>query len=94
MIIVAGHIRVDPAGREDYLDSCREVVSLARVAEGCLDFSIAADLLESDRINIYERWETRETLDAFRGSGTGDDQSAAIRAADVREFFYDREVKL
>lgn len=94
MIIVAGHLRVDPAGREAYLETCREVVALARVAPGCLDFSLTADLLDADRINIFERWATVAELADFRGSGTDGEQGAAILDADVREFYYDREVKL
>lgn len=94
MIIVAGHLRVDPAYRDQYLDSSVEVVTRARAATGCLDFSLAADLLELDRINIYERWESRALLDAFRGSGPDEDQSASILAAEVSEFYYDREEKL
>lgn len=94
MIIVAGYLRVDPAQRGAYLDTCVDVMRQARATEGCFDFGLSADLLESDRINIYERWATREALDEFRGSGTDDEQGAQILGADVREFFYDREVAL
>ena len=36
-IVVAGHLMVEPADRTAYLVDCREVVSLARLAAGCLD---------------------------------------------------------
>ena len=59
-IVVAGHLIVDPAGRAAYLADCREVVRQARLAAGCLDFAISADLLDPGRINIFERWESRK----------------------------------
>ncbi|MEJ7561171.1 MAG: hypothetical protein WKF45_01440 [Ilumatobacteraceae bacterium] len=42
-----------------------------------------ADRLEPDRINVFEQWETVADVEAFRGSGPSDDQSAAIRDAAV-----------
>jgi quinol monooxygenase YgiN len=86
MVIVAGHIVVDPQQRDDYLSGCVEVVRQARHAAGCLDFSISADLLDPGRINIFERWESRAAVDAFRGSGPSDEQGAAILAASVSEY--------
>jgi quinol monooxygenase YgiN len=86
MIIVAGHVIVDASARDGYLASCEEVVRLARIAPGCLDFAIGADLLDDTCVNVYERWASREELEAFRGSGPSDDQSAAIRSASVEEY--------
>ena len=86
MIIVAGHITVDPDQRESYLAGCVSVVEQARRATGCLDFAVTADLLDAGRINIFERWESQAAVDAFRGSGPGDDQSAAMRSASVAEY--------
>ncbi|NMN97854.1 putative quinol monooxygenase [Antrihabitans stalactiti] len=94
MIIVAGHLRVDPADRASYLDTCQEVVTLARGTKGCLDFALSADIVDADRINILERWETLEDVQAFRGEGTGDDLGARILGADVREFEASSETKL
>jgi quinol monooxygenase YgiN len=86
MIIVAGHVIVDASARDDYLASCEEVVRLARIAPGCLDFAIGADLLDDTCVNVYERWASREELEAFRGSGPSDEQGAAIRSASVEEY--------
>ncbi|WP_067864206.1 putative quinol monooxygenase [Nocardia shimofusensis] len=86
MVVVAGHIMVDPARREEYLAGCVTVVEQARRARGCLDFAIGADLVEPGRINVFERWATREDVEAFRGSGPEDGQSAAILEASVAEF--------
>ena len=86
MVIVAGHIVVAPEDRDDYLSGCIEVVRQARLAPGCLDFSLSADLLEPGRVNIFERWESQAAVEAFRGSGPSDEQGAAIQAASVAEY--------
>ncbi|WP_181781885.1 putative quinol monooxygenase [Pseudonocardia pini] len=86
MLIVAGHLTVDPAGRDAYVAECAQVVELARAAEGCLDFTITADVLDAGRINVYERWAAEEPLLAFRGSGPSGDQQTQILAADVKRY--------
>jgi quinol monooxygenase YgiN len=86
MVIVAGHLVVDPQQRDDYLAGCVEVVRQARRAPGCLDFSLTADLLEPGRVNIFERWESQAAVEAFRGSGPSDEQGAAIVSASVAEY--------
>jgi quinol monooxygenase YgiN len=85
-VVVAGHLMVDPACRADYLDGCIDVVRQARSANGCLDFAISADLLDSGRINVYERWESQAAVETFRGSGTIEEQGPAIVSACVAEF--------
>jgi quinol monooxygenase YgiN len=86
MVIVAGHIVVEPHQRESYLADCVSVVEQARHAPGCLDFSVSADLVEPGRVVIFERWESRAAVEAFRGSGPSDEQSAAVLAASVAEY--------
>jgi hypothetical protein len=54
MVIVAGHITVDPEPRESYLAGSMTVVEKARRADGCLDFAITADLLDPGRVNLFE----------------------------------------
>jgi quinol monooxygenase YgiN len=78
VIIVAGAIIVDPDGRDAYLEGCVSVVSAARRAQGCLDFALSPDLLESGRINVYERWTSDEDLHRFRKSGPDEGQLAAL----------------
>jgi quinol monooxygenase YgiN len=83
MIVVSGAIYVDEADRDAYVRDCREVIVAARQAEGCVDFHIAPDPIEPDRINVYEQWESVEAVETFRGSGPSSDQAAAIRDARV-----------
>jgi quinol monooxygenase YgiN len=60
MVIAAGHITVEPQQREAYLAGCVSVVEQARRAAGCLDFAITAAVLDSGRVNTFERWESQE----------------------------------
>ncbi len=59
MVIVAGHITVEPQQRESYLAGCVRIVEQARRAVGCLDVAICADLVDPGRVNIFERRESR-----------------------------------
>ena len=86
MIVVAGALTVDPDRRDAYLRGCTEVVSAARVAQGCLDFALSPDLLEPGRINVFERWNSNEDLVRFRGSGPDDGQRAALLDVQVGEW--------
>jgi quinol monooxygenase YgiN len=86
MVIVAGHIVVDPQQRESYLADCVSVVEQARRTPGCLDFTITADLVDAGRIDIFERWESQAAVDAFRSSGPSDEQAAAILAASIADY--------
>ena len=86
MIVVAGHLVVRPEDREHHLKGCASVVEQARSSPGCLDFAITADLVDSGRIDIFERWESQAALEMFRGSGPSDEQGAAVLAASVAEY--------
>lgn len=86
MVIVAGHLLVAPEAREAYLAGCVTVVEQARSAPGCLDFAISADLTDPGRINIFERWDSQESVEVFRGSGTNSEQNAEIAGASVAEY--------
>lgn len=86
MIIVSGKIYVRPGTRDGFVAQSSEAVEVARQTEGCQDFVVAADPVEADRVNVYEEWASVEALLAFRGDGPGDDLSANIVRAAVREY--------
>ncbi|OBJ04265.1 putative quinol monooxygenase [Mycobacterium sp. 1465703.0] len=86
MVIVAGHVVVDPTKRDEYLSGWVEVVRQARRTPGCLDFSLSADLIEPSRINVFESWESRAAIEAFRDSGASDGQGPAIVSVAVAEY--------
>lgn len=86
MLIIAGHLVIAGGERDRYLDGCRDVVAAAREAPGCLDFALAADLLDPDRITVYERWDAEADLERFRGSGADDEQLDVIVDAEVSRY--------
>ena len=86
MIIVAGALIVDPAGRDRYLEQCASVVVAARQAPGCLDFALSPDRLDRRRINVFERCDGEENLHRFRGSGPDSDQLGALLEIKVTEY--------
>ena len=86
MIIIAGSLRVDADDRDGYLAAAADIDRLARRAPGCLDFAQTADLLDPERINVYERWESDEDLVRFRTSGGPQPDLPDLRSADVRKY--------
>jgi quinol monooxygenase YgiN len=83
-VIVSGTLHVDPAERDAYLEARVPILAHARQAPGCLDFSLSADLLEGGRINVYERWRSREDLLAYRsGDGPDLDDDIEVTSAQV-----------
>jgi quinol monooxygenase YgiN len=84
-IIVSGSLYVDPAHRDAYLQARVPILAHAREAPGCLDFSLSADLLDAGRVNVYERWRSREDLLAYRaGDGPQLEDNIAVARADVQ----------
>jgi quinol monooxygenase YgiN len=84
LIIVSGTLHVDPAQRDAFLAARVPILEHARAAPGCLDFSLSPDLLDAGRVNVYERWTSREELLAYRaGDGPPLDDSVPVTAADV-----------
>jgi quinol monooxygenase YgiN len=86
MIIVAGYLEVRESDRDRYVADCAEAVAAARRTDGCLDFAVSADAVDPGRVNVFERWQTRELLLAFRGQGPGDDIRSRILHANVAEY--------
>jgi quinol monooxygenase YgiN len=86
LIIVSGKLYVHAHAREEYLRGCVSVIEQARRAHGCLDFVLAADPIEPDRINVYERWESDADLEVFRGAGPEDEQMSQLLDVQVETY--------
>lgn len=69
MYIVSGYPIIAPKRRDEYLSRCTDIVAEARAEPGCVDFALSADLLQPDRVNVFECWQDVESLDRFRESG-------------------------
>ena len=89
MIIIAGSLLLEAADRPRYLAAVADVARQARAARGCLDFVQAADPIDPERINIFERWESDGDLERFRASGEPGEEDPAVpplRTAHVRKY--------
>ena len=82
---MSGWLRVDADARDEYLASCVPVIEAARAALGCLDFHLAPDPLEPERINVFEQWESAAAVESFRGSGPDPGHQSAIVDAHVEQ---------
>lgn len=71
IIIIAGHVRIAPEKRDDAVAAFAAMVERARAQDGCLDFAIGADPLDADRLNLFECWRDRASLDAWRKIAKG-----------------------
>ncbi|HEY5195682.1 MAG TPA: antibiotic biosynthesis monooxygenase [Solirubrobacteraceae bacterium] len=81
---MSGALHVDPAQREEYLAERVAIIAHARRAAGCVDFSLSPDMLDAGRINVYERWHSRDDLLAYRaGDGPEVDDRIALSGAAV-----------
>jgi quinol monooxygenase YgiN len=86
MLIIAGTLTITAGERDHYLERCHGIVARARSAEGCLDFSLAADLIDPDRITVYERWASDDDLQRFRAAAGDDGPTAGIEHAEVARY--------
>jgi quinol monooxygenase YgiN len=89
MLIVCGHLVLDPADRDSHVVASAGAVRIARQAPGCLDFAVSADPVDPARVNVFERWARREDLDAFRASSSSDDETvdfSRIRRFEIEQY--------
>lgn len=86
VLIVSGHLRLAPGRRDAFVAAGHEAMTLARASPGCLEFVLAADPLDEDRVVILERWESKEELLAFRGDGPSDGQMGDVVEGAVQRY--------
>ena len=71
MIIIAGYTRTEAHKRDAAVAAFADMVGKARKQDGCLDFSISADSVDPDRVNLFECWRDQDSLDAWRKVARG-----------------------
>ena len=64
MIVIAGHVALDPARRDAAIAAAREMMRETRREPGCISYTFSADLDEPGRFRIFEEWEGDEALRA------------------------------
>ena len=85
-IIVAGQLTIKSKCRDAFIEQSRDAIMLARKDEACDDFSVSSDPIDVNRVNVFEKWKTRQALDAFRASGPANDTFSLVESFDVNEY--------
>lgn len=62
MVIVAGYFIVDPGQREQFLQGRAGVMQKSRAEAGCITYAFSPDPLDSGRVLLFERWESKAAL--------------------------------
>ena len=91
MLVIAGHIEIDPANREAAVAAAREMAEATRREAGCVAYVFSADLDDPGVFRLFEEWESQAALDAhfesphmaaFRGKVAG----LGVKALDVKRY--------
>ena len=64
MIVIAGHVVLDPTQGEAASAAAREMMGETRREAGCISYTFSADLETPGRFSIFEEWESDEALRA------------------------------
>jgi quinol monooxygenase YgiN len=78
-VIVQGTFSVDPAERDRFVETSMEAMRSSRQEEGCLEYVMAADPLDPERVVLSERWESMDHLQQHLAQ-----QRNATRGVDAR----------
>ena len=65
-IIVAGKLRLRSGSRDEFIDKSREAISQARELEACENFAVSPDPIDENRVNIFEKRTSQESLNSFK----------------------------
>ena len=85
-IIVAGKLILKSGFRDTFIEQSREAILMARSNSACGAFSVSPDPIDSNRVNIFEKWQTRSALHAFRSEGLDSDIFSLVESFDVQEY--------
>lgn len=64
MLVVAGHVCIDPAHREEAVAAARTMMEATCREPGCRSYVFSADLDDPARFRLFEEWESAEALEA------------------------------
>ena len=64
MLVIAGHVRIDPAKHAEATVAATDVMAATAKESGCISYTFSADLSEPGKFHIFEEWESQEALDS------------------------------
>ncbi len=90
MLVIAGHIRLDPAKRSEALAAAVVMMEATRKEEGCQAYTFSVDLEDDGVFHIFEQWESPEALDAHFQTAHMADFQKAMPGFGIREMAVQR----
>lgn len=88
-VVVAGKLMLKPQSRDKFIDGSRDAIFQARQNAACEDFSVSPDPIDRNRVNVFEKWASRQALEAFREAGPPSDIIALVESFEVQEYQVD-----
>jgi quinol monooxygenase YgiN len=89
-VIVQGAFLVDPNERDRFVETSIEAMRSSRKEQGCLEYVIAADPLDPERVVLSERWESMDHLQKHlaqqRKAAQGVDARPVPRSVEITLF--------
>lgn len=85
MLVVAGHIAIDPSHREEAIAAAVRMMEETAKEAGCLSYVFSADLRDPGRFRIFEEWESAEALEAHFAAPHMAEFQKAVAELGVRE---------
>src|ERR1022692_4366573 len=67
MLIVAGHFGVEPERRVEFIREREGLMRASRAEPGCIAYAFMADPVEPARVQLFERWESKEAVATHLG---------------------------
>jgi quinol monooxygenase YgiN len=64
MIIVLGHIEIDPSEVDEFLGDVAAIDPTQRAGSGCISYSTVGDSRKTGHIAVAERWQDQHSLTA------------------------------
>ncbi len=89
-IIVTGYLHIKSGFRDDFVAKSQAMVVLARQHACCDDFSVSADAIDLNRVNIVEKWQSSSALEQFRSQGCEHDLFHWVERFTVSEYEVER----
>jgi quinol monooxygenase YgiN len=89
IVIVQGVFTVDPDERERFVEASIGGMRSSRAEDGCLEYVMAADPLDPERVILSERWESMDHLTqhlAQQRSGSAGHERPAPRDVQITLF--------
>jgi quinol monooxygenase YgiN len=88
MLIVAGKgYLIDANLRDAFVASMQEATLRTRREPGCMDYVVAADPIETDRVNVFERWESAADLELhLTNTAVPEGIAAHVRSMEVLRY--------